>query len=246
MARGKVFLRVQRPAGMSDTDFRTLLVSIGGQLPQRRPWRFFRLRCRLRNEFPVRRNMFFGPIAARRALPFFRTDLVGFQQGAEIQSAAYLINQQLVNFFLISYPTTQIANLRFRSLTHLLDINQGAKLRQPVRKTQRNLCLNGSKRSFRESWRTNLMGRLRVSQQVSWNAPAPGKPITVQDGPPAYRQYSAGSDPDRHGGSRRGHDLPGAAAGVKVVPAVAMGPGIRGLDHPFEPEMAVTNTRRWT
>lgn len=179
MARGKVFLRVQRPAGMSNTDFRTLLVSIGGHASPAEAMALLPPPLPVKERVPGSEKYVFSPIAAHRALPFFRTDLVGFEQGAEIQSAAYLINQQLVHFFLISYPTTQIAKLRFRSLSPLLDVHQRQSSGSLYGKREGTYVLM-VQNAPSEKVADNLMGRLRVSQQVSWNAPAPGKPITVQ------------------------------------------------------------------
>lgn len=179
MARGTAFLRVQRPAGMSDKDFRTLLVSIGGKAPPAEAMALLPPPLPVKERVPCSEKYVFSPIAAHRALPFFRTDLVGFEQGAELQSAAYQINQQLMHFFLISYPTTQIAELQFRALSHLLDVNHRQNSGSLYGKREGTYVLM-VQNAPSEKVADKLIARLTVSQQVSWNAPAPGKPITVQ------------------------------------------------------------------
>jgi len=179
MARGTAFVRVLRPAKMSDKDFHALLLSIGGTAPSARSMVLLPPSLPVKGIIPGSEKYVIGPIAANRALPLFRTDLVGFQQGAELQAAAYQEDGERVNFFLISYPTSQIANMRFRALTHLLGVNEASgqgSLYGKLKGTYVLLVQNATSQKLA----SQLMDRLSVSQEVSWNAPYPGKPITVQ------------------------------------------------------------------
>ena len=179
LARGTAFVRVLRPGKMSDEDFRALLLAIGGESPSEQALALLPPPLPVKNLIPGSEKYVLGPVAAHRALPFFRTDLVGFQQGAELQSAAYQINGQRINFFLISYPTLQIANLRYRALTHLLGMNQGSGTGSLYGKLKGTYVLMVQNAPSQEA-AGRLLGQLSVSQEVSWNAPPPGKPLTVQ------------------------------------------------------------------
>jgi len=65
-----------------------------------------------------------GLAAAKLALPSFRTDLIGFDQGAEVQLGEYKIGKGTSTLVSINYPTPQIARRRFGSLSDLLRLNQ--------------------------------------------------------------------------------------------------------------------------
>jgi len=179
LARGTAFVRVLRPAKMSDKDFHALLLSIGGASPSAQTMALLPPPLPLKGIVPGSEKYVLGPLAASRALSFFRTDLVGFQQGAELQAATYQIEGQRVNFFLIGYPTLQIANSRYRALTHLLGVNQGSgsgSLYGKLKGTYLLMVQNAPSLAVAGK----LMDRLSVSQELSWNEPAPGKPIAVQ------------------------------------------------------------------
>ena len=65
-----------------------------------------------------------GLETAKRVLPNFRTNLVGFEQGAEVQLGQYQTGKGTSTLISISYPTPQIARVRFGSLTNFLGINR--------------------------------------------------------------------------------------------------------------------------
>lgn len=179
MARGTAFVRVLRPANMSEKDFHALLLSIGGASPSAQAMALLPPPLPAKGMVPGSEKYVLGTVAASRALPFFRTDLVGFQQGAELQEAAYQQDGQRVNFFLLSYPTSQIANLRYRALTHLLGINEGSgpgSLYGKLKGTYVLLVQNATSPQAA----SKLMDTLSISQEVSWNEPPPGKPMAIQ------------------------------------------------------------------
>lgn len=179
MARGTVFVRVLRPAKMSDEDFRALLLSIGGASPPTRAMALLPPPLPLKGIVPGSEKYVLGPLAASRAIPSIRADKVGFEQGAELQTAAYVVDGYRVNFFLISYPTSRIADLRYHNLTEFLNASPGrvpGRLYGELKGTYLLLVQNAPSRQVANK----LMDRLTVSQELSWNEPAPGSPITVQ------------------------------------------------------------------
>jgi multisubunit Na+/H+ antiporter MnhC subunit len=65
-----------------------------------------------------------GLEAAKRVLPSFRTDLIGFEESAEVQLGQYQIGKRTSTLVSISYPTPQIARVRFGALTNFLGLNR--------------------------------------------------------------------------------------------------------------------------
>jgi len=66
-----------------------------------------------------------GPEAARHVLPSFRTDLLGFSQGAEVQMGTYSSEGGGRSTVLaITYPTPQMARARYGEMESILDLNQ--------------------------------------------------------------------------------------------------------------------------
>lgn len=129
MARGRYFFRIPRPAEtaskLSDNDLRALMFLLaasrptGGQnasLPDSLP----------RNGLiPGTEKYLLGPEAARHAIPTFRTDLIGFSQGAEVQMGSYSeAGGGRATVLAITYPTPQIARARYGEMESILGLNQ--------------------------------------------------------------------------------------------------------------------------
>ncbi len=57
-------------------------------------------------------------------LPSFRTDLIGFDQSAEVQLGQYQTRKGTSTLLSIKYPTPQIARIRFGALTNFLGLNR--------------------------------------------------------------------------------------------------------------------------
>ncbi len=109
LARGRVFVRVARldEYPLSDSDFHALLIFIGGMrfasattlgLPAPLP-QGDRVLCS--------EKYLLGLDAARRVLPSFPAELIGFTQGAEVQAASYSIGpaeSPHARLLVISYP----------------------------------------------------------------------------------------------------------------------------------------------
>lgn len=182
LARGQSFIRVLRTnqPRISDEDFHSLLVAIAGTASATSESELLPAPLPEKGRVPGSLKYVLGPIAAQQALPFFHMDLVGFQQGAELEAAAYSAGGRQEHLLLISYPTPQIANLRFQAMTHLLGVNAGHGATAPYGKRRGTYVLFVQNASSQEQ-ANKLMDRLSFSQIVSWDQPYPkNKPITVQ------------------------------------------------------------------
>jgi hypothetical protein len=178
MARGKNFIRFLRPqdSPLSESDYQALLIFVGGSkgsenAPVPMP---------ARNLVPGSEKYLVGLEAAKRVLPSFRTDLIGFEQGAEVQLGEYRTPNGAPTVLAISYPTPQIARIRFGAMSSMLGLNQdrGADSIYGRRQTSYVFMVLGADRSETAK---GLMDQFNVEQGVSWDEHYPGKkPFTVQ------------------------------------------------------------------
>lgn len=182
MVRGRLFIRVARPvdAEISQTEFRALLVVVGGtrvpprtesQLPAPLP---------LQGLLPGSEKYLVGLEAARRVLPAFRTDLLGFNQGAEVHLGTYERESHRLTLLAISYPTPQIARLRFGAMQSLLELNQirGPESVFAHREGSYVLLVLGSSAADPAN---RLMDQFQVTGSLTWDEePPPAKPIGLQ------------------------------------------------------------------
>jgi hypothetical protein len=174
MTRGRFFVRARRPAGskVSDNAFRALLIFIGGTRPTRQE------AARLPPPLPAKglirgsEKYLLGVEAARRVLPDFRTELIGFTQGAEAQVGSYQIGAARPKVVAITYPTPQIARARFGAMESLLGINQNRGRDSVYGRRSGSyvfLVLDAGSASVGRK----LMDQFQVSASVSWNEKAP-------------------------------------------------------------------------
>jgi hypothetical protein len=183
LARGRVFIRAARQDEypLSDSDFQALLIFIGGMrsapetavgLPAPLP-AAGRVACS--------EKYLLGVEAARRVLPSFPAELIGFAQGAEVQAASYLTGPSAsprAHLLLISYPNPQIARQRFGSIEHALRLNQnrgnessyGTRLGALIL-----VVLNSPSRAAADG----LLRDFKVSQHVSWDQRYPNQDSVV-------------------------------------------------------------------
>ena len=126
MARGRSFVRFLRPkdSHLSENEFRALLIFVGGTRPASDSLANLPPPLPSSGLIPGSEKYIIGPEVARRVLPNFRTDLVGFDQGAEIQVGEYLVGNSRSTMMEVSYPTPQIARARFGAMSDLLGLNQ--------------------------------------------------------------------------------------------------------------------------
>jgi hypothetical protein len=182
MARGRNFIRFVRSEtiALSQNDYLALLIFVGGTRPSSETLASLPPPMPPAGLVPGTEKYLLGLEAARRVLPNFRTDLLGFNQAAEAQVADYLSGQARCRVMAISYPTPQIARVRFGAMSTFLGINQGRGPGSVYGKRQGSyvfLVLNADQPEAA----TKLIDQFKVAQQVSWDERYPGdKPFTIQ------------------------------------------------------------------
>src|SRR6266566_3310218 len=194
MARGAVFIRFDRVAGvrLSDDALRAILILVGGTRPSASAM------AALPPPLPVpglvagSMKYLLGPEAVRHVLPSFNTDLIGFEQGAEVEVADYQIGsiaanptasskaKPFVTLVAITYPTPQIARERFGMMGKTLELNRGRGPQSLYGKRGGSfvfLAMNANS----EAAATRLLEQFNVSEQVVRNERYPGnKPVALQ------------------------------------------------------------------
>ncbi len=194
MARGAVFIRFDRVAGvrLSDDALRAILILVGGARPSASAM------AALPPPLPVpglvagSMKYLLGPEAARHVLPSFNTDLIGFEQGAEVEVADYQVGsiaanptasskaKPFVTLVAITYPTPQIARERFGIMGKTLELNRGRGPQSLYGKRGGSfvfLAMNATS----EAAATRLLDQFNVSEQVVRNERYPGnKPVALQ------------------------------------------------------------------
>jgi hypothetical protein len=176
MARGKNFIRFLRgqESPLSKNDYQALLIFVGGTKPSANALANLPAPLPTKNLAPESEKYLLGPEAAKRVLPSFRTDLLGFEQGAEVQLGQYQTGKGLSTLLAISYPTPQIARVRFGALTSFLGLNQDRGVDSIYGRRRGSfvfLVLGAGKAQTA----TLLMDQLRVAQGVSWDERYPSE-----------------------------------------------------------------------
>jgi hypothetical protein len=125
MARGSNFIRFLRgnDSSISDSDYHALLLFVGGAKPSANALTALPRPLPEKGLVPGSEKYLLGLTAAKRVLPSFRADLIGFDQGAEVQVGQYRTGKGESTFLSINYPTPQIARLRVGSLRDFLGLN---------------------------------------------------------------------------------------------------------------------------
>jgi len=174
MVRSRFFIRAWAEAGsqISENELRALLIFIGGTRPSHED------SARLPTPLPAEgliaasEKYLLGVEAARHILPNFRTELIGFDQGAEVQVGTYDLRRSRVTLTAINYPTPQIARARFGVMESDLGINQ-ARGRDSIYGRRKGsivlLVLDAGEASTAQK----LMDQFQITSNVSWNEAAP-------------------------------------------------------------------------
>jgi hypothetical protein len=170
MARGRNFLRFLRGKDLppSKSDYHALLIFVGGSNPS--PTTLKDLPSPLPPEglIPGSEKYFWGLEAAKRVLPSFRTDLIGFEQSAQAHLGQYQTAKGSSTLLLISYPNPQIAQIRFKALTSLLALNQDQGENTVYGRRQGSyifLALNAGN----PGTASTVMDLFQVTRGVSWD-----------------------------------------------------------------------------
>jgi len=182
MARGKNFIRFLRDkdSPLSVNDYQALLVFVGGTKPSADPIATLPAPMPGQNLVPGSEKYCIGNEAAKRLLPSFRTDLMGFDQGAEVQIGQYKTSKGLSTVVAISYPTPHIARIRLGAMTSLLglDQNRGADSMYGRRQGSFVFLVLGAENP---EIATALLDQFHVAEGVSWDQRYPGdKSFTLQ------------------------------------------------------------------
>jgi len=169
MARGNKFLRFLRgKESISASDDEGLLKFVGGDKPSARALKELPTPLPSKDLVPGSEKYVLGISAAKRLLPSFRSDLIGFDQSAELQLGEYETRQGKCTLLSISYPTPQIARLRFGSLTDILKLNQNEGANSIYGKRHGSyvfLVLNPPNAESASA----LLGRFQVTEGVNWD-----------------------------------------------------------------------------
>lgn len=170
MLRGSNFIRFLRrnDKTISDPDFEALLVFVGGDKLSANTVREMPRPLPEKGLLPGSEKYLLGLETAKRVLPSFRMDLIGFDQGAEVQVGQYHTATGASTVLSISYPTPQIARIRFGSLSSLLGLNQdhgGDSVFGKRNGSYVFLVLNAGSKEVASS----VMEQFQVSDSISWD-----------------------------------------------------------------------------
>lgn len=179
MARGVFFVRAMRPPKMSAEDFRSALIDIAGASPSSNDMALLPPSMPAKGIIEGSRKYILGPIAMQQAFPSIPANLVGFNQGAELQAAKYAHRGKPLTLIFISYPTYPIARARYAAMEKRLGINQKSGTGAIYGKIWDSYVLLTEDAQSKDV-ANRLMSRLTIRQVVTWDQPRPGKPVTVQ------------------------------------------------------------------
>jgi hypothetical protein len=179
LARGPAFIRVSVSA--ADTlplgDFVALLRLVGGPPPGPRAL------SQLPEPLPSRglvdgsQKYALGPLAAAKILPALTPNLIGFDEGAELQTGLYRIGNSSATLTLaaIDYPTPQIARAEFDKLNNTVcQARPGSTSPQTFdcrrRDTYVLVAINAPSRTLADQF----LDGFTVSKTISQEQPNPG------------------------------------------------------------------------
>src|SRR5271157_3814838 len=175
MARGRSFIRFLRPkdSQLSENEFRALLIFVGGTRPAGDSLANLPPPLPSSGLIPGSEKYIIGPEVARRVLPNFRTDLLGFDHGAEIHVGEYLVGSSRSTMMELSYPTPQIARLRFGAMSDSLALNQDRGANTLYARREGSFVFVVLKSSNKAA-ATKLLDQFKVTGQLSWDEKYPG------------------------------------------------------------------------
>jgi hypothetical protein len=175
MARGRTFVRFLRPEASHffENEFRALLIFVGGTRPTSDSLSNLPPPLPSIGLIPGSEKYIIGPEVARRVLPKFRTDLLGFDRGAEVQIGEYLVGHSPSTMMEVSYPTPQMARARFAAMSDLLALNQERGANTLYARREGSFILLVLKANNKAA-ATKLLDQFNVTEQLSWDEKYPG------------------------------------------------------------------------
>ncbi len=170
MARGSNFIRFLRghDSQLSENDHQALLIFVGGSQPSASVMQVLPRPMPPKGLMQGSEKYLVGPEAAKRVLASFRTDLIGFEQSAEVQLGRYQSGKGTPTLMSIEYPTPQIARVRFGALTNFLGLNQDKGADSVYGRRHHSyvfLVLNAGNAQTASA----LMDQFDVTASVSWD-----------------------------------------------------------------------------
>jgi hypothetical protein len=170
MARGNNFIRFLRSkdSPSSENDYQALLVFVGGSQPPRSMLESLPSSMPPKGLVPGSEKYILGLEVAKRVLSSFRTDLIGFEQGAQVQLGQYETGKGTSTLMSISYPTPQIARVRYGALTNFLGLNRDQGENSVYGRRYHSyvfLVLNAGNAGTASA----LMDQFDVTESVSWD-----------------------------------------------------------------------------
>ncbi len=175
MARGRSFMRFLRPkdSQLSENEFRALLIFGGGTRPTAYSLTNLPPPLPPSGLIPGSEKYIIGPEVARRVLHNFPTDLVRFDQGAEIQVGEYLVGSSRSTLMELSYPDPQIARIRFGAISDSLSLNLNRGANTLYGRREGSFIFLALKANDKAT-ATKLLDLFKVTQQLSWDEKYPG------------------------------------------------------------------------
>ena len=175
MARGRSFIRLLRPNGsqVSDNDFRALMIFVGGTRPTRDSLENLPPLLPASGLIPGSTKYILGPVTAQQVVPNLPTDLIGFDQGAEIQLGEYHVGNSRSTIVELSYPTPQIARPRFTKMSDALALNQDRGANSLYARRDGSFIFLALKAGNKAD-ATELLDHFSVNEQLSWDQKYPG------------------------------------------------------------------------
>jgi hypothetical protein len=170
MARGRYLIRFLWPAssGILRGDLRSLLAMIGGakltvenaeKLPQVLP---------KQGLVTGTERYLLGPQAASRVLGTFPVSLIGFQDGVEALAGTYLTSGERLRLLTISYPTPQLALVKYKAMQKELHLNRSrgpGSIYGRLRGSYALLVLNAKSAETAN----RLLNQFKLSQFLTWS-----------------------------------------------------------------------------
>jgi hypothetical protein len=168
MSRGHNFVRVPTPpvSQANERDVRSLLLHLGGPKPAAETLEMLPPSLPSDGIIAGSQKYLLGPEAVRRALPSVRPGLLGFDAGAEIESAEYQREGVRLTFLIISYPTPQLARVHFATLQGQLGLNRASTWRG---KQQGSFVFLVRSSPGTPALAEALMNQMQVKEFVTWD-----------------------------------------------------------------------------
>ena len=175
MARGRTFVRFLRPkdSQLSEDESRALMILVGGTRPTTDSLANLPVSLPPSGLIPGSGKYIIGPETARLVLPKFPTDLIGFNQGAEVQVGEYLSDNLRSTMMEVSYPTPQIARRRFEEMSRSLGLNQDRSANSFDARREGSFIFIALKSSSKAA-ATKFLDQFNVNEQLTWDERYPG------------------------------------------------------------------------